>query len=112
MPYIRLQTNLHVSDGEELLRKLSSAAAAAIGKPESYVQTALEDSRMMTFAGSGDPTAFIECKSIGLGEEQTAGISAALCSFCAGELGIPDGRIYIEFTGAVGRMWGWRGGTF
>lgn len=112
MPYIRLQTNVRVTDGGSLLGRLSSAAAAAIGKPEAYVQTALDGGRTMTFAGSDDPTAFIECKSIGLGEGQTADISAVLCSFCAEELNIPEDRVYIEFTGAVGRMWGWRGGTF
>lgn len=112
MPYIRLQTNQTVEDGAALLKKLSAIGAAALGKPESYVQTALDDGRTMTFAGDTAPTAFIECKSIGLSESQTAGISKALSTFCSEELGIPDSRTYIEFASAEGRMWGWRGGTF
>ena len=112
MPDIRIQTNQKAGDAAALLKRLSAAGAAAIGKPESYVQTALEDGRIMTFGGSDAPTAFIECKSIGLTESQTAGISAALCAFCGDELGISEDRVYIEFAGAVGKMWGWRGGTF
>ena len=112
MPYIRIQTNQTTDDRGALLKKLSAEAAGFIGKPESYIQTALEDGREMTFGGSDAPTAFIECKSIGLSPSQTAEISAALCTFCASELSIPPERVYIEFIGAVGNMWGWKGGTF
>jgi len=112
MPYVRIQTNQSVPEPKMLLSKLSSEAAKAIGKPESYVQTALDDGLEMTFGGSDDPTVFMECKSIGLSESQTADISAALSRFCIDELSVPSDRIYIEFTGASGRMWGWKGGTF
>jgi len=112
MPYIRVQTNQTAADSNSLLSKLSAVAAKAIGKPESYVQTALDDGRPMTFGGSDAPTVFIECKSIGLTETQTTGISATLSRFCTDELSVPDNRIYIEFTGASGKMWGWQSGTF
>ncbi len=112
MPYVRLQTNTTVEDAAALLKKLSATAAAGLGKPEAYVQTALDDRRPMTFAGSDAPTAFIECKSIGLSDNQTAGLSAALSAFCSEEMNIPDDRVYIEFADAKGKMWGWRGSTF
>ncbi len=112
MPYIKVQTNSEADDGAGLLKKISASAAAALGKPESYVQTSLEDGRLMTFGGSTDPTAFIECKSIGLPEGRTGDLSALLCSICSEDLGIPANRIYIEFIDAAGRMWGWNGGTF
>ena len=112
MPFIRIHTNIEVRESSEVLKKLSSLSAEKIGKPESYVMTALEDRASMAFGGSDEPLAFIECKSIGLGETQTKGLSASLCSFCEKELGIPQSRVYIEFAGAKGSMWGWKGGTF
>ena len=112
MPFVRIQTNTTVEEPAEILKKLSALAAEKIGKPESYVMTALQDGLPMTFGGGDEALAFIECKSIGLGETQTRAISASLCGFCEQELGIPQDRVYIEFSGARGSMWGWRGGTF
>ena len=112
MPYIHVQTNQSAADTKSLLKKLSAISAEAIGKPEAYIQTALEADSEMTFAGTDDPTAFIQCKSIGLNDSLTGSISAAICSFCETELSIPKDRIYIEFVGATGKMWGWKGATF
>lgn len=112
MPYIKIQTNAQVENGEELLKKLSSLMAGELGKPESYVMTAFDRVESMTFAGSTEKAAFLECKSIGLRRDQTAGLSAALCSFCEKELQIPGDRVYIEFAGADGAFWGWDGRTF
>lgn len=111
MPYIKIQTNAEVSDQAGLLKKLSAAAAQGIGKPETYIMTALSSIESMTLGGTSDPTVFIECKSIGLKEEQTAGLSDLLCSFCKDELNVPKDRVYIEFSNATGAMWGWDGKT-
>ncbi len=112
MPLVRVQTNAEVKSSSDLLARLSKRAAGEIGKPEDYVMTALDSHVPMTFGGSSEPLAFIECKSIGLSESQTEGLSAALCSFCEEELGVAKDRVYIEFASAKGSMWGWRGGTF
>ncbi|MEA1911168.1 MAG: phenylpyruvate tautomerase MIF-related protein [Spirochaetota bacterium] len=112
MPYLKIQTNAEVKDKQELLKKLSSAAASGIGKPEAYIMTAFSYMENMTFGGTEEPTVFIECKSIGLKEEQTAGLSALLCSFCKDELNVPVDRVYIEFASAKGIMWGFDGRTF
>ena len=112
MPYLKIQTNAEVSDKDALLRKLSSAASGGIGKPEAYIMTALSLVDSMTFGGSSEPAVFIECKSIGLKKEQTASLSALLCSFCKEELNVSPDRVYIEFSSAEGVMWGWDGRTF
>ena len=112
MPLVRIQTNVNVEAGSQLLSKLSSQAAGEIGKPEAYVMTAIDSRVPMTFGGSDEPLAFIECKSIGLSESQTESLSAVLCSFCEEELCVAKDRVYIEFASAKGSMWGWRGGTF
>lgn len=112
MPYIKIQTNAELTDKQELLKNLSSVASEGIGKPETYIMTALSSLEAMTFGGSSKPAVFIECKSIGLKEDQTARLSALLCSFCKDELNVPEDRIYIEFSSAKGIMWGWDGKTF
>lgn len=111
MPYISVQTNQNVSDPKGFLKKLSAVSAETIGKSESFIQTSLEANAEMTFAGSDEPTAFIQCKSIGLTGSGTESITVAICSLCESELSIPGNRVYIEFAGAVGEMWGWNGST-
>jgi len=112
MPYLKIQTNAEVSNKQDLLEKLSKVASVGIGKPETYIMTAFSHTEAMTFGGSSEPAVFLECKSIGLKEEQTAELSALLCSFCKNELNVPENRVYIEFSSAKGVMWGWDGRTF
>ncbi len=112
MPYIKVQTNQKVEKKEKLLKKLSAQMAEKLGKPESYIMTALEAEVKMTFGGSTEKTAFIEVKSIGLKESMTEELSQIICSFAEKELGINKNRVYIEFADAPGSMWGWNGGTF
>lgn len=112
MPYIKVQTNQKVERKEVLLKKLSAAMADNLGKPESYIMTALEADLKMTFGGSTEKTAFIEVKSIGLKQSMTEELSKFICEFIEQELEIDQDRIYIEFADAPGAMWGWDGGTF
>lgn len=112
MPMIKIQTNRTVENSSSVLTKLSSLAAEAIGKPESYIMTSLEANVPMTFAGSCEPAAYIECLSIGLGDSDTKSLSAFLCTFCENELGVSRARVYIAFSGPKGSMWGWNGSTF
>ncbi|MFN2341331.1 MAG: phenylpyruvate tautomerase MIF-related protein [Halanaerobium sp.] len=112
MPYIKVQTNQKVEKKEEVLKKLSAAMAEQLGKPESYIMTALEAELKMTFGGSTENTAFIQLKSIGLKESMTEELSQFICEFLEKELEIEQDRIYIQFVDAPGAMWGWDGGTF
>lgn len=112
MPFIKVQTNQKVKKEEELLKKLSAEMAEQLGKPESYIMTALEAELKMTFGGSKEKTAFIEVKSIGLKQSMTEELSQFICEFIEQELEIEQDRIYIEFANVPGAMWGWDGGTF
>ena len=112
MPYIKVQTNQKVEKEEELLKKLSAEMADQLGKPESYIMTALEAETRMTFGGSTEKTAFIQVKSIGLKKSMTEELSQFICKFLETELEIKQDRIYIQFADAPGAMWGWDGGTF
>jgi len=114
MPYLKIQTNqnLPVEGARNLARKASALVAKQLGKPESYVMTAVETNQAMTFAGTDEPLAFLELKSIGLSDSITADVSCALCDLVSTETAIDSARIYIEFSDAARKMWGWDKGTF
>ena len=114
MPLLRIQTNQSTSPDarQALLSKASELVAEQLGKPEQYVMVTMEPDQSMLFAGSDAPLAFLELKSIGLPESQTADLSNALCGLMQQELNIEQGRVYIEFTDAPRKMWGWNGATF
>jgi len=123
MPYLKIQTNQGMDAGidtgieQTLLREASSLVASELGKPESYVMISIEPPRPMLFAGTDEPTAYLELKSIGLmeskqPESKTKALSAALCQLISEKMNIPAERIYIEFADAQRSMWGWNGSTF
>jgi phenylpyruvate tautomerase PptA (4-oxalocrotonate tautomerase family) len=114
MPFLKIQTNriLPEEAAKALASKASALVAEQLGKPESYVMTSVENNAAMTFAGTDAPLAFLELKSIGLPESATADASRALCELVSGETGIDAARIYIEFSDAPRKMWGWNSGTF
>ena len=114
MPYLKIQTNknLPLEGARNLAKKASALVAKQLGKPESYVMTAVENNPAMTFAGTEEPLAFLELKSIGLPDSITADTSRALCELVSSETAIDSARIYIEFTDAARKMWGWDKGTF
>ena len=78
MPFLKIQTNQPLAEdtARQLAKKASALVATQLGKPESYVMTSVENNPAMTFAGTEEPLAFLELKSIGLPESSTAGTSA------------------------------------
>jgi phenylpyruvate tautomerase PptA (4-oxalocrotonate tautomerase family) len=114
MPLIKIQTsNPKPSDVDSFLKSLSASLAKHLGKPESYVMTALEGEVPMTFGGTTEPVCFVEIKNIGtMTPVQTKAMSADFCETIAQVLGVPQNRIYIEFNDAQRHLWGWNGSTF
>ncbi|MGD8925277.1 MAG: phenylpyruvate tautomerase MIF-related protein [Thioalkalispiraceae bacterium] len=114
MPYLKVQSNqaLNDSEGKNFIQKASGLVAEKLGKPERYVMVTMEPPVRMIFAGSDDPAIFMELKSIGLSETQTPELSSALCDLAKDTLGVSPDRVYIEFSDAPRKMWGWNGATF
>lgn len=114
MPYLKIQTNqaIEQTTTDSLIRQASHIVAEQLGKSESYVMVAIEPPIQMVFAGETTPTVFMELKSIGLSEAQTPQLSEALCHLMQDKLGVDANRIYIEFSSAARKMWGWNGSTF
>lgn len=114
MPLLKIRTNIDIpaTNRIPLLKLASENVAGILNKPERYVMVMLESNPDMLFAGSGDPLAYLELKSIGLPQGETKTLSQALCQLITEQLGIDSDRIYIEFADAQRHMWGWDGGTF
>ena len=113
MPYLKLTTNAELANKHVgLLAKLSKMMASETGKPESYVMVQVDQCQSMCFAGSAEPTAYLECKSIGLSPAQAKSLSSAISRILADELGVEAKRVYIEFSNCPGNFWGWNGSTF
>jgi len=114
MPLLRIQTNQPIDANKQksLISRASQAVANMLGKPERYVMVSIEQNPAMLFGGSDEPLAYLELKSIGLPESETADFSQTLATLLNEELGLPADRIYIEFADAPRAMWGWNGGTF
>ena len=113
MPLIRIHSTQTPENAEALLKHCSAALAEHLGKPESYVMTCLTPPAAMTFAGTQEPSCFVEVKNIGtMSPDQTRSMSEALCGFLSEGLGVPPSRTYIEFADAERHLWGWDGKTF
>lgn len=111
MPLINVHTSLPaLKDGSALLQELSSELANQTGKPEAYVMTLLETGVPMTFAGSHEPCAYVEVKSIGA--LRPPAMTAAFCELIQARTGIPANRVYIGFEDVQASCWGWNGNTF
>jgi len=114
MPYLTVSTNAEIYPGAEkqFLKEASLAVAVGTGKPEQYVMVKLEAAQSMVFAGSNEPAAFVELKSIGYPASGVEKIAAALCTLVANHLHVPSSRIFTVFHDVKASMWGQGGGIF
>lgn len=114
MPYLKIQTNVEIDPAsrQPLVKQLSATVAELLDKSENYVMVALEENTPMCFAADDAPCAYLELKSLGLPEQETARFSEVLCDVVSGALDIPTSRIYLEFSGPPRHMWGWDRRTF
>ncbi len=112
MPLLQITTNQPGGNDEERLDRLSREVADLLGKPEQYVMINLAHNPSMRFAGSGEPLAYAELKSLGLPEQDSPRLSERLCSLISDLFDVPVARIYIEFSSPPRHLWGWNATTF
>ena len=114
MPLLKITTSVSAApEHAKLLANLSHLVANRLGKPESYVMTAIEHPTLMTFAGTTEPTCYVELKNVGrFTAELTQRLSEEICERLSQGLGVQKGRIYIAFSDAEGYLWGHDGDTF
>jgi phenylpyruvate tautomerase len=114
MPYLKLTTNIAISKEQspKLLTQFSQLLAKETGKPERYVMVELTGDKDMLFGGSNEPLAYVECKSIGLSDQQAKSLSASIPQLLTNNLSLAAERVYIEFSNCPANLWGWNGSTF
>jgi phenylpyruvate tautomerase PptA (4-oxalocrotonate tautomerase family) len=112
MPLLRVQTSAQVDEGarQGLLLALSKKIAEILGKPEAYVMVVLEPGTPMSMAGSVDPAAFFDVRSVGeIGADTAKQLSAELSGVIGSTLGIKTDRIFGNFAGWQGGLWAYSG---
>ena len=114
MPLLRLETTVVVSDEKRkgLLASLSKIVAETIGKPEDYVMVTVTPAAIL-MAGKPGEAAFVDIRSIGgLDDDVNRQLSQKVCRLLNEILGVPQNRIYLNFTDVPASNWGWKGETF
>ncbi|XP_012675141.1 D-dopachrome decarboxylase [Clupea harengus] len=100
MPFIDLESNLPASKfSEEFLKKLCTATATALGKPEERMNIVVKAGLPMLIAGSCSPCVMLSVSAIGVTDtaEKNKEHSAKIFQFLTGELGLSEDRIVIRF---------------
>ena len=110
MPLLNISTNTNIKNQQILLSKSSDFISSLTGKPINFIMVKLTHSLSMYFAGTDEPCAFIEIKSIG--SLVPSKMSKPICQFFSNELGIPAERIYIFFQDVDSKNWAWNSKTF
>ncbi|MCB9554902.1 MAG: hypothetical protein H6707_02280 [Deltaproteobacteria bacterium] len=95
-----------------LMSELSRRTAEILGKRENYMMVIVEHQPML-MGGTSDRSAYAEVRSVGeITARQAEQLAEALSSTVAPKLDIDPDRIYANFFGVNGAMWGWGGRTF
>ncbi|KAM3865045.1 D-dopachrome decarboxylase [Diretmus argenteus] len=100
MPFIDLESNLPASKfSDDFLKKLCSATATALGKPEDRMNLVVKPGLPMLIAGSCSPCVVLSVSAIGVTDtaDKNKEHSAKIFQFLTGELGLSEDRIVIQF---------------
>jgi phenylpyruvate tautomerase PptA (4-oxalocrotonate tautomerase family) len=114
MPLLRLETTVVLTDDKRkaLLASLSKIVAETIGKPEQYVMLTISPAAILMSGKPGD-AALVDVRSIGgLSGDVNRRLSQKVCRLLNESLGVPQERIYLNFTQVEAGNWGWKGTTF
>ena len=114
MPLLKLETTVVLSEDKRqaLLASLSKIVVETIGKPQQYVMVAASQAAMQMSGSPGD-AAFVDVRSIGgLTGDVNRKLSQKVCQLLHDSLGVPQNRIYLNFTDVQASHWGWNGSTF
>jgi len=114
MPLLKLETTVALSDEKQkaLLASLSKIVAETIGKPEQYVMITASQTDILMGGRPGE-AAFVQVRSIGGLEGGIPKLlSKRICALLNEAAGIPQERVYLNFTDVQDAHWGWKGSTF
>ena len=73
----------------------------------------IEHTRKKWSAVSPGDAAFVDVRSVGgLTDDVNRKLSQKVCKLLNGSLGVPENRVYLNFTDVEAANWGWNGSTF
>ena len=111
MPLLRLETTVVPGDVKALLASLSRIVAETIGKPEEYVMVTL-NTAAVSMSGEAGEGAFVDVRSIGgLNRDINEALSQKISGVLQEQLGIPNTRVFLNFTELPAAHWGWQSKT-
>ena len=96
----------------ELLAAASRVVASQLSKPENYVMVSIAPGQRLAFAGSEEPAAFLELRSIGLPDAKRGSLCTELTDLIAEFCGIARDRIFLVMVDVDAKLWGHDGKTF
>jgi phenylpyruvate tautomerase PptA (4-oxalocrotonate tautomerase family) len=107
MPLVRIQTNvaLECSDADALANSATAIVARELGKPESITMAAVEAGAVMTFGGTGEPTALFEIEGIDMSAEPADFLCQALTDLAESSLGVEAARVFVKLTNVPRGYW-------
>jgi phenylpyruvate tautomerase PptA (4-oxalocrotonate tautomerase family) len=114
MPYLSIQTNVRIAEADEsnLLKAASKLVASQLGKPEEYVMVSIAAGQLLIFAGSSEPAAFLELRSIGLPVGKRASLCTELTRLVTGSCSITPDRVFLVLVDVEKSLWAQGGKTF
>ena len=114
MPLFEVRTYQKPSKEETavIASELSRVCSSLLRKSEDFVMVNIQVDQMLLFAGTDEPAAFGELRSIKLPIDETNILAARICSFLSERLDITENRLYLSFTDIDRQNWGWNGKNF
>jgi phenylpyruvate tautomerase len=108
MPYIIISTNATVAPkvGQKLLADIVGLVELHLDKPKNVTMARLEGDALVSFAGSLEPSAFVDIRAIGLAPtEARNALAAAITSLLDEVLAIPGTRTFMSFEAVEVDRW-------
>ena len=114
MPYIeaKLTVNMDLGKREVLQRRLTEAAADALGKPKKFVMVGIEERTPLWMAGEKlTKGAYIAVRLAGdASKDAYNDLTRRICEILSEEFGIAPAAVYVTFHPV--ESWGWEGHLF
>jgi len=109
MPYLRLEINRSLSDGQcdSLAKKAAALIAEGLKKNIDYVQTSVSVPNAMTFGSNSKPTVFAELRSLGFPDGSIQTLSKRLTELVVAETDVPPKRVFLNFIDMPRSHWAW-----
>lgn len=114
MPLVQLKVSVVTTPDKQdaIVAEASRVLARDTGKPETYCMVVFETAAI-ALGGKAGPAAFVDIRGIGgLTREVNNRLAKSFCDLLEARLGIPQDRVYLNFTDVAAQNWGMKGATF